>query len=69
MRYTVNYSGAFFTDDNDDFNCFETNSWDKARELFYTLFYAGFEDVYIKDEEYQCIFYYDGCYGEFIWEG
>lgn len=30
MRYTVNYEGAFFTDDTDGFNCFETDSWDKG---------------------------------------
>ena len=69
MRYTVNYSGAFFTGDNDTFNVFETNSFDKARELFYTLFYAGFEDVYIKDEEYQCTFRYDKRDNDFVWEG
>lgn len=69
MRYTVNYEGAFFTDDSDGFNCFETDSWDKARELFYTLFYAGFEDAYIKDEEYQCTFRFDKHDNEFVWEG
>ena len=42
MRYTVNYSGAFFTGDNDGWNCYETNSWERARELFYALYYAGF---------------------------
>ena len=68
MRYTVNYSGAFFTDDNDTYNTYETNSWDKARELFYTLYYAGFEDVYIKDEEYQCTFWFDKRVGEFVWD-
>lgn len=68
MRYTVNYSGAFFTDDSDTYNTYETNSWDKARELFYTLYYAGFEDVYIKDEEYQCIFHFDKRDNDFVWE-
>ena len=69
MRYTVNYSGAFFTGDSDGWNCYETNSWEKARELFYTLFYAGLTDVYIKDEEYQCTFQYDERDKDFVWEG
>ena len=69
MRYTVNYSGAFFTGDNDGWNCYETNSWEKVRELFYTLFYAGITDVYIKDEEYQCTFQYDERDKDFVWEG
>ena len=69
MRYTVNYSGAFFTGDNDGWNCYETNSWEKARELFYTLFYAGLEDTYIKDEEYQCTFQFDPRDNDFVWEG
>ena len=69
MRYTVNYSGAFFTGDKDGWNCYETNSWEKARELFYTLFYAGITDVYIKDEEYQCTFQYDERDKDFVWEG
>ena len=69
MRYTVNYSGAFFTGDSDGWNCYETNSWEKALELFYTLFYAGITDVYIKDEEYQCTFQYDERDKDFVWEG
>ena len=69
MRYTVNYSGAFFTGDSDGWNCYETNSWEKARELFYTLYYAGLTDVYIKDEEYQCTFQYDERDKDFVWEG
>lgn len=68
MRYTVNYEGAFFTGDSDGFNCFETNSWDKARELFYALYYAGFESAYIKDEEYQCTFRFDKRDNDFVWE-
>ena len=69
MRYTVNYSGAFFTGDSDGWNCYETNSWEKARELFYTLYYAGLTDTYIKDEEYQCTFQYDERDKDFVWEG
>lgn len=69
MRYTVNYEGAFFTGDSEGFNVFETDSWDRASELFYCLHYAGFESVYIKDEEYQCTFRYDPRDGEFCWEG
>lgn len=69
MRYTVNYFGAFFTGDNDTYNVYETNSWEKARELFYTLFYAGLEDTYIKDEEYQCTFRFDPRDNDFVWEG
>ena len=68
MRYTVNYSGAFFTGDSDTYNVFETDSWREAREVFYTLHGAGFKDVYIKDEEYQCIFHYDPVIKDFIWE-
>ena len=69
MRYTVNYSGAFFTGDSDGWNCYETNFWEKARELFYTLFYVGLTDVYIKDEEYQCTFQYDERDKDFVWKG
>ena len=68
MRYTVNYFGAFFTGDNDTYNVYETNSWDKAQELFYALFYAGLEDTYIKDEEYQCTFRFDPRDNDFVWE-
>ena len=68
MRYTVNYKGAFFTDDEDGFNVFETNSWQFARELFYNLYNAGFKDAYIKDEEYQCTFRFDERVGEFVWD-
>ena len=69
MRYTVNYFGAFFTGDSDSYNVYETDSWDKASELFYCLHYAGFEGVYVKDEEYQCTFRYDPRDSEFCWEG
>ena len=69
MRYTVNYKGVFFTDDKDGFNCFETNSYREAFDLFYSLFGAGFKDAYIKDEEYQCTFQYDERDKDFVWEG
>lgn len=30
---------------------------------------AGFEDAYIKDEEYQCTFRFDPRDNDFVWEG
>jgi hypothetical protein len=68
MRYTVNYNGAFLTGDSDGWNVFETNSWNEAKELFYTLYYANFLDAYIRDEEYHCIFHFDLYENDFIWE-
>ena len=69
MRYTVNYSGAFFTDDNNDFNIHWFPTWSKARDVFYALHEAGFSDVYVRDEEYQCTFRFDPRDNDFVWEG
>ena len=68
MRYTVNYEGAFFTDDKETFNCFETDSWAEARNLLTALLANGFKTAYIKDEEYQV--YYSWCeqLRDFVWD-
>ena len=68
MRYTVNYEGAFFTDDTDGFNCFETDSWAEARNLLTALLANGFKTAYIKDEEYECTFRWDERDKEFVWD-
>ena len=69
MRYTVNYFGAFFSSDNDTYNCYETNSWAEAREMFYNLISTGdFNDAYIKDEEYDCCYRYYPETGECEWD-
>ena len=54
MRYTVKYFGAFFTDDNDKYNTYETNR---------------FEDAYLKDEEYQCSMHWNKREQEYYWAG
>ena len=68
MRYTVNYSGAVFTDDGEGFNCFETNDLQRAKEILYHIIQSG-ADVYayLKDEEYQCSMHWDEKEKEFCW--
>ena len=69
MRYTVNYSGAVFTDDKEDFNCIEINDFQRAKELLYHIVQSGADiHAYIKDEEYQCIFHFDEQENDFVWE-
>ena len=70
MRYTVNYCGAVFTDDNEGFNCFETNDFQRAKEILYHIVQSG-ADVYayLKDEKYQCTFQFDPRDNDFVWEG
>lgn len=41
MRYTVNYSGAVFTDDGEGPNCFETNDFQRAKEIWYHIIMSG----------------------------
>lgn len=70
MRYTVNYCGAVFTDDNEGFNCFETNSLQRAKEILYHIVQSGADiHAYLKDEDYQCSMYWDEKEKEFYWEG
>lgn len=69
MRYTVNYCGAVFTDDSDGFNCFETNNFQRAKEILYHIVQSGADiHAYLKDEEYQCTFQYDPRDNDFVWE-
>lgn len=69
MRYTVNYYGAVFTDDNDGFNCVEFNDFQGARELLYHIIQCSADlNAYIKDEEYQCYMHWDEKEKEFYWE-
>ena len=69
MRFTVNYSGALFTDDNKSFNTHWTDSFEEAARLLYQLRDCGFNDAYLKDEEYQCTLRWDAREKEFVWEG
>lgn len=69
MRYTVNYFGAFFTDDNDKYNTYETNRFEDAVDMLKTLVSCGFEDTYLKDEEYQCSMHWDKREQEYYWAG
>ena len=69
MRYTVNYFGAFFTDDNDKYNTYETNRFEDAVDMLKTLVFCGFEDAYLKDEEYQCSMHWDKREQEYYWAG
>ena len=69
MRYTVNYCGAVFTDDNEGFNCFETNDLQRAKEILYHIVQSGADvRAYLKDEEYQCSMHWDEKDKEFYWD-
>ena len=67
MKYTVNYFGAFFTYDSDTYNTYETNRLEDAVDMLKTLVRCGFEDAYLKDEEYQCTMYWDKTAKEYYW--
>ena len=67
MRYSVNYFGVFFTYDNYEYNTYETNCFEDAVDMLKTLVTCGFEDAYLKDEDYQCTMYWDKHEEEYYW--
>lgn len=69
MRYSVNYFSPFFTTDREGVNTHYFSLFETARDLLYILVQAGFEDAYLKDEEYQCSMHWDEKEKEFYWEG
>ena len=42
MRYTVNYFGAFFTDDSDRYNTYETSRFEDAVDTLKMLIQCGY---------------------------
>lgn len=69
MRYSVNYFSPFFVTDREGVNTHYFGLFETARDLLYALVQNGFEDAYLKDEEYQCTFRFDPRDNEFVWEG
>ena len=69
MRYTVNYGGARFCDDSENFNTHWYNDFQTAVDLLYDLAQNGFKDAYLKDEEYQCVLRWDEDEKCMMWEG
>ena len=70
MRYSINYSGAFFVGDNENYNTHYYDCFKKARNDLYALIAAGVDEhAYLKDEEYQCSLHWDDKAQEFYWEG
>ena len=67
MRYSVNYFGAFFTDDKDGYNWYQTERIEDAVDMLKTLVTCGFEDAYLQDEDYQCAMYWDKREKEYYW--
>jgi hypothetical protein len=63
----VNYEGAFFTDDTDKYNTYETDRFEDAVDILKMLIQCGFEDAYLKDEDYQCALHWDKTAKEFYW--
>ena len=68
MRYTVNYCGHFFLDDNDNFNCHEYASFMYARNILWDIIQSGIDEhAYLKDEEYDCCLHWDPKEKDFYW--
>jgi hypothetical protein len=68
MRYSVNYTGALFIDDNEGFNCFETDNFDEAMCILRAIIDHRVDKMaYLKDEEYQCSLYWDDATHEYYW--
>jgi hypothetical protein len=69
MRYSVNYTGALFTDDKDGVNTFYTDRFEEAVALLRDIVvnYEIDKFAYLKDEEYQCSLYWDEKEKEFYW--
>lgn len=68
MRYSVNYTGALFSDDKEGVNTFYTDDFDAAVSLLRDVINYGIDMMaYLKDEEYQCSLYWDEREKEFYW--
>ena len=68
MRYSVNYTGALFTDDKDGVNTFYTDRFEEAIALLGDIISYKIDlNAYLKDEEYQCSLYWDDKEKEFYW--
>lgn len=69
MRYSVNYTGALFTDDKDGVNTFYTDRFEEAVALLRDIVvnYEIDKFAYLKDEEYQCSLHWDEKEKEFYW--
>lgn len=68
MRYTVNYCGAFFVTDSDDFNCRGYSRYEDAYNLLRDIIECKVDEyAYLKDEECQCSLYWDKETKEFYW--
>jgi hypothetical protein len=52
MRYTVNYTGAYYSDDVDDFNTIECDNFNEALWMLIDLVENGFGDAYLRNETY-----------------
>ena len=68
MRYSVNYTGALFTDDKGGVNTYYTNRFEDAMSLLRDIINYGIDMMaYLEDEEYQCSLYWDEKEKEFYW--
>ena len=45
MKYTVNYTGAYYSDDADDFNTIECDNFNEALWMLIDLVENGFDDA------------------------
>ena len=52
MKYTVNYTGAYYSDDADDFNTIECDNFNEALWMLIDLVENGFDDAYLRNEAY-----------------
>ena len=52
MKYTVNYTGAYYSDDTDDFNTIEYDNFNEALWMLIDLVENGFDDAYLRNETY-----------------
>lgn len=55
LKYSVVYSGAYYCGDSDSYNCFDTDSFDKAMEVYRDVCQYD-EEACIKDNYYGVTF-------------
>lgn len=67
MRYSINYFGAYYSDDTEGCNTHYYSRWEDAVAELYGLHGAGVPNVVLKDEEYDCSLSWDERDGEFCW--
>ena len=68
MRYSISYFGAYYTGDDEGFNCHFYNSWDVARAEQLGLWGAGKRDVVLKDEDYDCSLSWNAQSNDWEWD-